>query len=253
MKEEKRKWLGYFDLIDALKVPGCPLCHRMKTLSLRFLDSLFYERVTDVGTRVGLARAKGFCNWHAWMSTEVPHSNSGIAIIYKDLLEAEIEGFSTWVEKNKPAEGRPLGRRRRGRTLRRGGLASWMGKEPCPICKQVEAHEGMDMGTFLDFMDEEAFTQAFRQSSGICVRHLVVMIERFEAHPNLPLLVERQLEKYRSLTDELGEFIRKLDYRFAKEPKGSERDSWRRAIEQFSGHREIFGNEVLRVTHKGRP
>lgn len=243
MKEERKKWLGYFDLIDALKAPGCPLCHRLKTLSLRFLDSLFYERVTDVGTRVSLAKAKGFCNWHAWMSTEVPHSNSGIAIIYKDLLEAEIERLSDWVGKNDSAGSRPLGRRRR-RSVRERLLSSWKGKASCPICRQVSAHERMDMGTLLDFIDEDVFSRAFEESPGICLRHLLSILEHFDTHPHLPLLVERQLKKYQSLSVELGEFIRKLDYRFSKEPKGSEGDSWKRVIEQFAGHREIFGNEV---------
>jgi hypothetical protein len=56
--------------------------------------------------------------------------------------------------------------------------------------------------------------------------------------------VEKQLEKYSSLSEELGEFIRKMYYRFSKEPRGSEVDSWRRVLEQFAGHREIFGNEI---------
>jgi hypothetical protein len=60
------------------------------------------------------------------------------------------------------------------------------------------------------------------------------------------LLVEQQIGKFRSLSDELGEFIRKLDYRFSKEPRGSEVDSWKRVIEQFSGKREVFGNEIGR-------
>ena len=91
--EKRGKWIDYFDLLDALKKPGCPLCNRINELSLRFLDNLFYERVTDVGTRVNLAKAKGFCNWHAWMSMEVPNSGSGIAIIYKISLIPRSESY----------------------------------------------------------------------------------------------------------------------------------------------------------------
>ena len=43
------------------------------------------------------------------------------------------------------------------------------------------------------------------------------------------------LARYTLLADELDEFIRKRDYRFAREPSGSERDSWVRAIEALSG------------------
>jgi hypothetical protein len=71
-------------------------------------------------------------------------------------------------------------------------------------------------------------------------------MQTFSEHPNLKFLIEKQLQKYQSLSDELGEFIRKLDYRFSKEPRGSEVDSWKRVIKQFSGEREIFGNEMGR-------
>lgn len=42
------------------------------------------------------------------------------------------------------------------------------------------------------------------------------------------------MKKYQSLSDELAEFIRKLDYRFSKELKGSEGGSRKRVIEQFA-------------------
>jgi len=74
------------------------------------------------------------------------------------------------------------------------------------------------------------------------------IIQTSDQHPNLSSLVEKQLEKYSSLSGELGEFIRKTDYRFSKEPKGSEIGSWRRVLEQFVGHRGIFGNEMNRTT-----
>jgi hypothetical protein len=244
MNGRRKKWIDYFNLLDALKISGCPLCNRMNALSLRFLDSLFYERVTDVGTRVNLAKAKGFCNWHVWMSMKIPNSGSGIAIIYKDLLDAEIFRFSKW------SNARSLSVKSRNLRLSKKGLSavlsSWTNKACCPVCKLIKDHERMEVGVLLDFIDEEIFCQEFEQSSGICIKHLIYIMQNFGRHPNLPLLVEKQMKKYQFLSDELGEFIRKLDYRFSKEPRGSEADSWKRVIEQFSGHREIFGNEMDR-------
>jgi len=245
MGKRREKWIDYFDLKDALKIPGCPLCQRTKELSLKFLDNLFYERVTDVWTRVGLRKAKGFCNWHAWMSVSLPFSNSGIAIIYKDLLDAEIGGLSKWVRRKSFSNKRMDFSRLRKRSD--PFFSFWENKAPCPICKSIEEHERMAMGVLLDFIDEEAFCQEFEKSSGVCLRHLVQIMQTFSEHPNLKFLIEKQLQKYQSLSDELGEFIRKLDYRFSKEPKGSEADSWRRVLEQFSGQKEIFGNEMDRI------
>jgi len=242
--ERRRKWIDYFELLDALRISGCPLCSRMKELSLKFLDNLFYERVTDVGTRVNLAKAKGFCNWHAWMSMEIPNSGSGIAIIYKDLLDAEIRELSEWEGARSFSDKRKRSKSRE--RYRSVFLSPWEDKASCPICEWVKEHEKFEMGTLLDFIDEEAFSKEFEKSSGICIRHLLLIMEGFDKHPNLLLLVKKQVKKYQSLSDELEEFIRKLDYRFSEEPKGSEADSWKRVIEQFSGKREVFGNEMDR-------
>jgi len=244
LEKRREKWIDYFELTDAFKSPGCPLCNRTKKLSWKFLDNLFYECVTDVWTRVGLRKAKGFCNWHAWMSAELPCSNSGIAIIYKDLIDAEIGELSKWVKRKEPSNKTIDFRRLRKKA--EAFFSSWDNKTSCPICKFVEEHERMATGVLLDFIDEEAFCQEFEKSSGICVRHLVHVMRTFSKHPNLKLLVEKQVQKYQSLSDELNEFIRKLDYRFSKEPKGSEVDSWKRVIKQFTGEKEIFGNEIDR-------
>lgn len=242
MDEKRGKWIDYFDLKDAMKGPGCPLCGRMETLSLKFLDSLFYERVTDVWTRVGLRRAKGFCNWHAWMSAGLPFSSSGIAIIYKDLLDAEIGELSKWMEGQGFSPKRRDLRRQKKRSDR--FLPYWESKASCPVCKSVREREKMDMRALLDFIDEEEFSEAFEKSSGICLRHLVRLIQNHRDHPHLILFMEKQKGKYQSLSEELGEFIRKLDYRFSRESKGPEADSWKRVIEQFAGKKGVFGNDM---------
>ncbi len=246
MEKRRGKWIDYFDLKEALKIPGCPLCNRIKELSWKFLDNLYYERILDGGTRVGLIEAKGFCNWHAWMSTEIRHSDSGIAIIYKQLLDIEIERLSNWIRTG----GAPVKKssRRAFRKILNTILSSWTNKATCPICKSVEDHERMDGELLLDFVDEEEFSEEFEKSSGICIRHLIHIIQTFQAHHKLSLLVKKQLQKYKALSYELGEYERKLDYRFSKEPKGSEADSWKRVIEQFAGKREVFGNEMDRRT-----
>jgi len=242
MEQKRTKWLDYFELLDALETPGCLLCNRVKELSWKFLDNLYYERVLDGGTRVGLIEAKGFCNWHAWMSTEIRHSDSGIAIIYKQLLDIEIEKLSKWTRARGSSDTKL--KLKTWKKYLNAILSSWTNKAFCPICDAVQEHERFDEGVLLDFIDEEEFSQEFEKSSGICIRHLVRIMQTFGEHPSLPWLIERQLQKYKFLSYELGEYDRKRAYQFSNEPNGSEVDSWKRVLEQFAGHREVFGNEM---------
>ena len=55
----------YFTLLEALEKDGCPVCRIMEEASASYLDTLFYEQVTDVGVRRKLRQARGLCNWHS--------------------------------------------------------------------------------------------------------------------------------------------------------------------------------------------
>ena len=81
IREDRSKSVSYFELLDALRLEGCPVCRLLLKWSRFYLDSLFYEYVTDFGVRSRLRQSDGFCNWHTWMAATIDHSQSGIAII----------------------------------------------------------------------------------------------------------------------------------------------------------------------------
>lgn len=247
-RKEKSKYISYFDLRDALAQPGCPVCSLAERNSFRFLDALLYERVNDVGTREGLRRSLGFCNWHAWKSLEVPNSPLGLGIIYNDLL-GQIHERLAKIQHSFPAPipfiKRLLGK---GRTKKPNPLLR--PSHCCPVCQSVRFFEEMYLEILLDSIAEEDFERGFSRSSWICFPHLTIAIEKYPGHRNLGLLIQRQMKKWESLKAEVAEFIRKHDYQFAHEPRGAESDSWKRAVELVAGKREIFGNQMRRVTSR---
>jgi peptidoglycan/xylan/chitin deacetylase (PgdA/CDA1 family) len=91
------------------------------------------------------------------------------------------------------------------------------------------------MTVLLHDWHEPALQEAFAQSSGLCVSHMARLLAHGRAHAHLPAILVAQREHLHKLHDELCEFIRKQDYRFAREPYGSEADAWRRAVELFVG------------------
>jgi hypothetical protein len=80
---------SYFVFLEALEKPGCPICHLVVDDSRGYLDSLMYERVLDVPTRLGLMDSFGFCNWHTWQIPALPPicaPTVGFSIFASDLL-----------------------------------------------------------------------------------------------------------------------------------------------------------------------
>jgi hypothetical protein len=51
----------------------------------------------------------------------------------------------------------------------------------------------------------------------------------------LPAILAAQQERMQALHDDLREFIRKQDYRFAHEPFGREANAWQRVVAMIVG------------------
>jgi hypothetical protein len=76
----------YFELRDAIDVPGCVICRLAARSVRRYLEVLSFESVNDRGLRAQLRRARGFCNLHAWQLLDEVRDPFGAGIIYRDVL-----------------------------------------------------------------------------------------------------------------------------------------------------------------------
>jgi hypothetical protein len=83
----------------------------------------------------------------------------------------------------------------------------------------------------------ERMVGGFAASAGLCFPHLVRGLELAKTPArSAPLLAQTRAE-LDALLGQLGEFIRKRDYRFASEGYGEERDSWVRAVGRMVGEK----------------
>jgi hypothetical protein len=240
----RQRFVGYYEILEILQQPGCPICARQATASKRALGALLYEQVTDPLTRRHLLGSRGLCNWHAWMVPEVRDSALGTALVYKHLLLdvlktfpvlfSEVQTPSRWqrlVDQMTRRQRSPAPRARRGQTT------------DCPICRLCRRAERNDIRTILASWTDPEFARAFAQSSGLCLPHLVACSRSSRDHVNLPALLADHERRFQDLAAELEEFIRKCDYRYQREAYGTEGDSWRRVLEVFVGQSGVFGPE----------
>ncbi len=253
-KADRSKSVSYFELLDAFREEGCPICRLLVKWSRSYLDSLFYEYVTDFGIRSRMRESHGFCNWHTWMAASIDNSQSGIAIIYEHLLNDQVGALQGVLRSIRP---RFWWARLKAKWLRGEGkppiLALKGRKSPCPACERLDQFFEPDLtDTLLSSLADPEFADGFRASFGLCLPHLYGALIAGGDHPNLPLLLELQLQKLRALRGQLGEYIRKLDYRFMAEPRGEEeKTAWRRVMELFVGKPEVFGPDRRTWDMKG--
>lgn len=237
---QTRKERSYFKFLDALDESGCLVCGLIIQDSLSYLDSLMYERITDVPTRRELLDSFGLCNAHTWQLSKVPRISAadlGFAIVAAGLLKKFNHLAATRPkEKKKTLKSVFM---KNSRTIR-----SKIKNKPCPACRHVIQFESYRLKELLDYLPEEEFFQKYRASQGICLPHFLLAEESYSDHPNFGQLLEVQATKARSLMEMLEQFVEKHDHRRQDRITPAEAKAGRTAMEFLSGKPGMFGSDI---------
>ena len=153
----------------------------------------------------------------------------GVAIVYQNLIKNLIEALANATSAPPKAPS--------GRGFRQSRAPQLSAASRCPACHAAEEAERRYGLTLLAHLEEAELTDAYVQAGGLCLPHLRTVLA-LANHAQARTVQERQLAIYRSLHDQLGEFIRKHDHRFRHEPFGDEKDAWRRAVAALAGEPE---------------
>ena len=242
VNEPARQDSFYFKLFDRLDAPGCPICGIVIHDSRSYLDSVLYERVTDVPTREALRESFGLCNPHTWLLRDLPASSApdlGFAIIAQDLLN-RFHGMAG----PRPVSGwRTL---KSWLTRASSTLRARLKKTTCPACVHGARSESVHLRQLLDLLGDETFSEKYRGSSGICVPHFLIAEESHPAHPRLADLRHIQRRKAEALRGTLDRFIEKHDHRARDEITPAEARAWTDSMEFLGGKSGVFCSELHR-------
>lgn len=203
----------YFSIVEACQKDGCPLCRVEQEAVLRFLDTLFYEQINELEMRERLRKSLGLCHEHAWLAADGMTGNAlGLAILYEDMLRVRLDQLTEQKGKLRPA---PAGK--------------------CPVCEQRDQAGQRALTELARHLSEDKMREAIARSDGLCFHHLPSVLEHIRDSSVQKELLSVHRGKMERLRAELGEFIRKNDYRFINEGFGAERDAWRRAVAMGAG------------------
>lgn len=235
MKKYSSPHLGYFDVVDACKDSGCPVCRLSRREVKKYLDAILYDCVTDPDIRDELRRTLGYCHTHAWQLSSVGRGYLlGISIIYEDVLDV-VQGD---LQKMCPGQSKsnPLTRMLPGKKL----VVDSNAHERCPACLVRDEVEMQALKVLTKALSDrdEAMLNAFKTSEGLCLQHLRQAFTFISDSAVGDVLTAVTRERITNIRTGLKEFIRKNDHRYQHEPIGKERDSWKHALSFLVGAEE---------------
>ncbi|SRR6266540_221826 len=212
------------ELAAALRLPGCPVCRVAAADERRWMETWWREGRNAKDGRQRFYDGGGFCRRHGWLLHGIcldRGSGAAVAAVYGALADRDL----VVLERTQQAIARP-----RRRTLLRRPTA-------CAAC--VAAGEEVERRAyFLVQLLRAGGAQArYADSDGLCFAHLTNAVDAaIEAEPEIAsFLVGDWRRRLTSVREQLAEFDRKRDHRYADEPKGREQESWTKVIALYVG------------------
>lgn len=197
----------YHNLLEAMEQTGCPVCRLSRQAVASYLDHLLYADVNSIERRAEIRAAQGFCATHASALVSIGRA-LGIAIICKDVIDNLLRALPS-------ATG-----------------------EPCPACTYYTTMEEVYIGGFAKHLSSPSFQSSVVGSEGLCLTHFRMALTESGEGGRRQFLIQQQTDRWQSLSVELGEYIRKNDYRFRSEGFGAESNAWERALDAISSGRD---------------
>lgn len=213
----------------------CPICQSCANKLERFYFWFIIESYYNPNMMEKLKKAQGFCREHTWKLIEAG-SPYITGVMYQYLTEDARAKMEECLAKIKSARGKPrrFFRRKRGDRDFQNLKGTFLRLSPCPACASIEENTDRAIGEFLSILEEPGIKPLYKNSGGLCIQHFFrVFSQSDEAKANF--LLEDQIERVQKLNGELNRFLESYDYRYPKERKGEEQNSWWQSAEFFAG------------------
>ncbi len=218
------------DILRALNQPGCPVCRVQREWSARFFYWLVNQNYYVEASVIALKESGGLCRAHAAELLEL-RAVYTTSVMCQYLVADAISKLQALVDQARQETHKPSRKARRFSTTPTG---------ECPACADEADIVQAATRELIAALDEEAVAEKYRAGDALCMPHFHRAVEL--ASPSVVLLLaEAQIAKLNELARDFAEYFRKVDYRFAGEPKGDEQTAWQRAIARLAGEKDQDG------------
>lgn len=171
------KHVNWFALEKACEKLGCPLCTIVTERSIRYIDNMLFEHVSDRGFRAQFRAAGGFCSFHA-KNLDSFRDGLAVAILCEDILTDSLPA----IKQKKPKKYKAI----------------------CPACEETQKLE-IQFLSFIAERTEASFISFFEKSEGLCQPHYNQLLTTTKKIPKW--LVEFHIKKFENLLARTRNFI----------------------------------------------
>jgi GTP-binding protein EngB required for normal cell division len=209
---------------QALKTRGCPVCVRIAQAAFNFYARWQYTLIADETAQEEFAGVMGLCPLHTWQFLTLS-SPQGLSSSYSKLAEKCSKKLSEFSAAPDAAVS---------------NLESLLpGRQRCPACRKLADVEADAVRSLAQFLQGAGGQRAYRDSQGVCLRHLAQVIAASQNSELARHLLQHASRRFAEAAEDMQNYAMKHDgLRRALQHK-DEGDAYLRAIVHLTGERAV--------------
>lgn len=211
------------DLTADLRSRGCPVCQHIATQTWNFFARWQHRLTIDTQAQAEFAAEHGFCPLHTWqlLAVSSPHGASiGYALLADEVARS--------LKKNIAALSGQAIKRRLVRDSRNCRVCDWIRRVEAEYIRQLAA-----------FVAESAGRSQYRNSQGVCLRHLGMLLDTVTTTETREILLSHAAQCFEEDAEDMRSFAMKQDAIRRALQNSNEADAYRRAIIRIVGDRDL--------------
>jgi hypothetical protein len=223
--------LGNYDLVAAMREPGCPLCRVLSEAEVRTMDAFVEQAGRLHETFSSFCERGGFCREHAWLfHRRAALSLTGVPVaqMYEALVRRDIEHLERLELRVDKARGRH-------------GLETLLDRRACRPCERAQERLQIKAESLVSALDERRVQRTYQESEGLCVQHLdLVGAEAMREKRDVAMFLIRDLRRrLEQLEQRLARYDRSRDYRYGDQRVDA--DAWTDVVRSYVGEQYGLG------------
>ncbi|HRR81458.1 MAG TPA: dynamin family protein, partial [Planctomycetota bacterium] len=182
-------------IAKAIRTRGCPVCQHMTQTAFDFLASWQHRLAQDEAAQQQFAAGLGFCAPHTWQ-LEAMASPHGLSLGYTRLVQRLSQ------ELPKAAVQSEAGQAVRALMSNPGG---------CRVCQLARESERVSIERLASFLNDEEGQRAYAKSQGVCLRHLVHLVEKVQRQKIAQAVIHQAARRFQEAAEDMQNYAMKHD------------------------------------------
>ena len=225
------------DLLQACKLPGCPVCLLEKHAVDTYMQTAYREKENDLAVRNDLRDSLGLCREHTRRMLDFRLNHTLPAMVgYHDVILSIIQQLQKAdLQPKSPRKSWLFRKQLKPVSKFETVVQALSPRLPCPVCRMSSTFTSNVLNELTTSLRDDQMQKTLASSAGLCLSHLRQAFSQVQDLDVCKFLLSISIERFEAIRRDLVEEIRHIEGQQGGISAQSRSETWQKLIHAIAG------------------